>query len=206
MSSALLAALFAILGVGLAVTSTACFVLWRRVRALTSASEPAKATQTAPRREISVALPVSVGEKRPTKARYEVARRLDELAGRHLALEARLARIEASTTEAALAIVSEPRASKISRRVDPGEPATSEGPTLISIPNLASPPSPTSEAAAELDRRFGPIWGMADEGVSTESIARETGYPIGQVELILGLRRQLLVAETGNAGRTSLDG
>ncbi len=38
---------------------------------------------------------------------------------------------------------------------------------------------------------------MADEGMPVDAIARETGYPIGQVELILGLRRRLLVAEAG---------
>jgi hypothetical protein len=196
MSSALLAALFAILGTGLAVTSTACFVLWRRVRALTSITT----ARPAPRCEINVEPPGSEGEKRPAKARYEVARRLDDLAGRHLALEARLLRIEASTNEAAIAIASEPNAPKFTRRVDPGQSATAEGPTLISVPNLASPPSSTSEAAAELDRRFGPIWGMADEGASTEAIARETGYPIGQIELILGLRRQISGAGAGLDG------
>jgi hypothetical protein len=75
--------------------------------------------------------------------------------------------------------------------------ATSGGPTLISVPNLAAPPAPPSEAAAELDRRFGDVWAMADSGVPVEEIARESGYPIGQVELILGLRRRLLAAEAG---------
>jgi hypothetical protein len=197
MSSALLAALFAILGTGLAVTSTACFLLWRRVRVLTSTSTPSVSPRLEePQATISVALSKPEPEKKP-KARYQVARRLDELAGRHVALEARLARIEASTTEAALVIASDPGGSKFGLRVDPGHGATFEGPTLISVPNLASPPSANSEAAAELDRRFGPIWAMADEGTPTEAIARETGYPIGQVELILGLRRQALAGENG---------
>jgi hypothetical protein len=195
MSSALLAALFAILGTGLAITSTACFLLWRRVRALTS-----PVNRVSPRREevtVSLALSPLEPEKKPAKARYEVARRLDDLAGQHVALEARLARLEASTTEAALVIASVPGGPRVGRRVDPGHSATSEGPTLIFVPNLASPPSANSEAAAELDRRFGPIWAMADEGTPAEAIARETGYPIGQVELILGLRRRLLVGGAG---------
>jgi hypothetical protein len=197
MSSALLAALFAILGTGLAVTSTACFLLWRRVRALTSVTVFRPSSKREAQTTVSVSLSSPEAEKRPAKARYEVARRLDDLAGRHVALEARLARIEASATEAAIVIASQPAGSKVGRRVDPGQPATFEGPTLISVPNLASPPSANSEAAAGLDRRFGPIWAMADEGTSTEAIARETGYPIGQVELILGLRRQLLVGGAG---------
>ena len=45
------------------------------------------------------------------------------------------------------------------------------------------------EANSALARRFGPIWELADKGRSPGAIARETGQPIGQVELILGLRR-----------------
>ncbi len=193
MSSALLAALFATLGTGLAVTSAACLVLWRRVRALTPEARPAREAPA----PVSVALPDRAPEKRPAKARYEVARRLDELAGRHRALEARLARVEASATEAAVAIASDSTRLRRVRRLDPGQSATSGGPTLISVPNLAAPPAPPSEAAAELDRRFGDVWAMADRGVPVEEIARESGYPIGQVELILGLRRRLLAAEDG---------
>jgi hypothetical protein len=192
MSPALLAVLFSILGLGLASTSTVCVVLWLRVRSLTSATVN-RPSKSRPVRD-TVAIPEP--SQPPTRIRYEVARRLDDLAGRHLALEARLVRIEASTTEAARVIASEPEASKATCRVDPGRSATADGPTLISVPNLASPPSSTLEAAAELDRRFGPVWAMSDEGVPTETISRESGYPIGQVELILGLRRQL---STGGA-------
>jgi hypothetical protein len=196
MSPALLAALFAILGTGLAATSAACFVLWRRVRELTSAAGPAPVAREGPP-SVSVALPGLGAGPKPTKARYELARRLDELAGRHRALEARLARIEASSIGAAMAIASHPGGPRVGRRADRGTSATSGGPTLIAVPNLASPPSMASEAAAELDRRFGAVWAMADSGAPIEVMARETGYPIGQVELILGLRRQLLAAEAG---------
>jgi hypothetical protein len=195
MSSVLLAALFAILGTGLAVTSTACFVLWRRVCALTSAAAVSARTVREGPPAVSVALPGIGVEKKPAKARYEVARRLDELAGRHRALEARLARVEASSTEAAIASASRASRFGLNRRVDRGTSATSGGSTLISVPDLAAPSLPTSEAEAELGRRFGTVWAMADSGVPIEAIARETGHPIGQVELILGLRRQLLGAE-----------
>ncbi len=102
-----------------------------------------------------------------------------------------------SATEAAIAIASHPGGPRPVRRAEPGHPSPSGGPILIAVPDLSAPASPASEAAAEMDRRFGPVWAMADEGVPVDAIARETGYPIGQVELILGLRRQLLVAEAG---------
>ena len=122
----------------------------------------------------------------------ELVKRLDDLTGRHRALEARLARIEASATEAAIAI-----ASRGVRRADRGTPASPGGPLLISVPSLAAPPTPAREAAAELESRFGDVWARADAGMPAEAIARETGHPIGQVELILGLRRRRPVAEAG---------
>lgn len=176
MSSAPLAVLFTILAAGLA--SAAGLVLWRRGHA---SSLPA-----------SVVVPIS-GSRVPD----ELGRRLDELAARQRMLEARLARVEASATESPSATAWHPGGPRGGRRVDPGASATLGGPTLISVPDLAAPPASNSEAAAELDRRFGPVWAMADEGVAIGAIARETGYPIGQVELILGLRRRLLSAEAG---------
>lgn len=70
------------------------------------------------------------------------------------------------------------------------------GPTLITVPDLTAPamtyePSP---AAVELGRRFGAIWELAEAGATSEMIAQETGLPVGHVELILGLRRQLEAA------------
>jgi hypothetical protein len=44
----------------------------------------------------------------------------------------------------------------------------------------------------DLARRFARIWGMADRGASADRIAAATGQPIGQVELVLNLRRRLL--------------
>lgn len=83
-------------------------------------------------------------------------------------------------------------------RLDPAEPTAITGPTLISIPDLEAPPNEAATAAAELGRRFGAIWALADSGASTDAIARATGHPIGQVELILGLRRQLDAAAAGS--------
>ena len=68
--------------------------------------------------------------------------------------------------------------------------AVPSGPTLIAVPDLAAPAGDAAPTV-ELGRRFGAIWELADAGASAESIARATAQPIGQVELILGLRRQL---------------
>ena len=109
-----------------------------------------------------------------------------EIADRVRALEARLARLEPGQGRKAPPTSGEPKKRRLDRRqVTPGD-----GPVLIAVPSLASTASSTStEAASEFDRRFGAIWALADSGASTDEIARSTGYPVGQVELILGLRR-----------------
>ncbi|MDR3638203.1 MAG: hypothetical protein P4L84_30645 [Isosphaeraceae bacterium] len=78
-----------------------------------------------------------------------------------------------------------------SHRIDRPEENAVPGPTLIAVPNLATSPDTNSPDTAELGRRFGPIWSLAETGASAETIAERTGQPIGQVELILGLRRQV---------------
>jgi hypothetical protein len=42
-----------------------------------------------------------------------------------------------------------------------------------------------------LKERYAAIWALADKGATLEQMARATGQPIGQIELILGLRRQI---------------
>ena len=150
-----------------AVVAVALGVLWRRVRAL----------------------PVD-----------EIARGLENLAERQRAVESLLTRLE--EREAARArSVAPPRgrgsdpSSIAPRRLDRGEANAARGPTLIAVPHLAAP-TPEGSAAADLDRRFGAIWALADSGDSADEIARKTGQPIGQVELILGLRRQLNASPT----------
>jgi hypothetical protein len=101
------------------------------------------------------------------------------LADRLRALDALLSRLESAPATA-------PR-----RRLDRAEPNAVAGPTLIAVPDLAAPAGDPSPASAELARRFGAIWDLADVGATPDAIARATGQPIGQVELILGLRRQL---------------
>ena len=97
-------------------------------------------------------------------------------------LETRLARLET--------IIGAGSDAKRGRRLDRRQIASADGPVLIAVPSLAASPSATSMAAAavEFDRRFGPIWALSDLGNSLDEIARQSGYPVGQVELILGLR------------------
>ena len=85
-------------------------------------------------------------------------------------------------------------------RIDRPSPAI-PGPTLITIPSMAAPGSETiaHEAAETLSRRYGPIWDLADAGESPSAIARATGHPVGQVELILALRRQADAPAPGEA-------
>jgi hypothetical protein len=125
----------------------------------------------------------------------DTARLVDDLAQRQRTMESLLERLDATNPRAAvLAGSSKPRAARAVRRGDQAETSAVSGPTLIAVPNLAAtPPEVTAaaSAAAELARRFGAIWAMSEMGASAEAIARETGQPVGQIELILGLRRQL---------------
>ncbi len=75
------------------------------------------------------------------------------------------------------------------RRWDLPESKSTQRPVLIAVPDLAPPPAESVEIPANLVQRFGAIWDLADSGVPIESIARATGHPIGELELILGLRR-----------------
>jgi hypothetical protein len=70
-------------------------------------------------------------------------------------------------------------------------------PKLIAVPNLSAG-FDRQATHSGLSHRHAAIWDLADSGASAEVIARATGQPIGQIELILGLRRQL------DGGRTSI--
>ncbi len=64
---------------------------------------------------------------------------------------------------------------------------------LISVPDLGREGEPDS--AAGLAEKHGEVWTLVEAGRSPREIARETGRPIGQVELIAGLYRQHLAAQ-----------
>lgn len=65
-------------------------------------------------------------------------------------------------------------------------------PTLISIPCLDSFSEEDLQAAGDsLGRRHATVWNLADSGLSPEAISTSTGRPIGEIELILALRRRI---------------
>jgi hypothetical protein len=68
---------------------------------------------------------------------------------------------------------------------DPGELA------LIAVPSLEPARLDRDVNVNALKQRYAAIWALADSGATLENIARATGQPIGQIELILGLRRQI---------------
>jgi hypothetical protein len=130
----------------------------------------------------------------------QTTRMVDDLARRQESIEALLVRLEKTRSHDAKASTSrlsvassgaEPAAGPV-QRTDRGKASAVGRPTLIVVPNLATTTpdaSSAAAAAAELSQRFGAIWALADSGLSSDAIARETGQPIGQVELILGLRQ-----------------
>ena len=146
----------------------------------------------------SIALARRVSASRSASA--ALGRRVDDLSLRLRAVETRpsLATPKPPTRPTAAPA---PAWRGVTRRVDAPMPSASAGPTLIAVPSLASLGSEAvaSEAAGGLLRRFGAIWTLADSGESTGAIAGATGYPIGQVELILGLRRSSGLAEPSGA-------
>ena len=127
-----------------------------------------------------------------TRPLLDAARLAAELAERQRALEVLLARFEAAEQKRSPSPKRTPSTASRTLRRDAAEPIP--GPTLIAVPDLAVPAEP-SGVSEELTRRFGAIWELADAGHGAAAIARRTGQPIGQVELILGLRRGLAAAE-----------
>jgi hypothetical protein len=111
---------------------------------------------------------------------------LEELRQEVAALREAVERLGPDRDGARARVAAGPRAHRFDRAAENAV----AGPTLIAVPNLASASDPASAAAGELARKFEPIWSLAESGLSAEAIAARTGQPVGQVELILGLRRQ----------------
>jgi hypothetical protein len=78
-----------------------------------------------------------------------------------------------------------------SKRSDATHTEPASTPTLIAIPSLTAPPSEREASVGGISQRYTAIWSLADSGAAADVIARATGQPIGQIELILGLRRQI---------------
>lgn len=69
---------------------------------------------------------------------------------------------------------------------------TRNEPALIAVPDLGAVEQESEgRAGSELGERHGEAWTLAAAGVPPEEIARQTGQPIGQIELIVGLYRRL---------------
>jgi hypothetical protein len=68
--------------------------------------------------------------------------------------------------------------------------ASAHEPTLIAVPNLEDAPGNREVTDGGLKERYAAIWTLADKGASVDVIARATGQPVGQIELILALRRR----------------
>jgi hypothetical protein len=142
---------------------------------------------------------------RRTRSERASEQRFLDLAGQLQVLQERLERIEASSkTPRAQGEIEAPgefRLPTIGRlaprgRVGqagvPSAPAGGPGERmLIAVPNLAATKHDREAVAASLAQRHEAIWSLAKSGASPEVIARATGQPIGQIELILRLRRQV---------------
>jgi hypothetical protein len=64
-------------------------------------------------------------------------------------------------------------------------------PSMIAVPDMAGLPDERDSSSSPLSQRYAAIWTLADQGASPDVIAKATGQPIGQIELILGLRRHI---------------
>ena len=136
---------------------------------------------------------------RRTRSEQEMDRRIELLASRVRSLEAVLDQMKALEHNASVAAKSAWGDSMSTSQHDLARPhngarhaagAQSE-PALIAVPNLAATPNDRDVAISGLTQRYAAIWTLADNGASADVIARATGQPIGQIELILGLRRQI---------------
>jgi hypothetical protein len=143
--------------------------------------------------------------QRRSRSERQSEQRFHDLAGQLRAVQRRLERCEASFKPRTAHGPSQPacaarewptRASTPWDAVGAGPLASSsaggpDDPTLIAVPNLAAASQDRQAALNGLNQRYAAIWSLADTGAPPDVIARATGQPIGQIELILGLRRQI---------------
>jgi hypothetical protein len=140
---------------------------------------------------------------RRSRSEGQVERRFLELAGRLQALQHRLERCEAAPKGDRGSGKARSTWGPRDRPIRPSEGSGRGGgaaslaatgiddPTLIAVPRLAPTATDRRAAMEALSQRYAAIWSLADTGASAEVIARATGQPIGQIELILGLRRRI---------------
>ena len=134
--------------------------------------------------------------------RSETEQRLQMLVQRLLVIESRINELENHSRRAPDDHEEPPGyavkgASKQDRRTQSfldgrEDQAARNEPILIAIPDLGAVEEESDErAGSELGERHGEAWTLAAAGVPPEEIARQTGQPIGQIELIVGLYRRL---------------
>lgn len=80
----------------------------------------------------------------------------------------------------------------------PGSDDREPAPSLISVPDMSRPTAVETGSAPAPPRKHEDVWAMAQRGASAAEIARATGRPIGQVEIILRLQQHQRASK--NAG------
>lgn len=113
---------------------------------------------------------------------------LDELSQQvHARLDAKLARLEALIREADVRIAELQRSESNAQHV---ERIQIELPAVAPTDSEESPIVPPG-----VDERHAMIYRLADSGLNSSQIAQETGRPVGEIELILSLRKARRTAE-----------
>jgi hypothetical protein len=128
------------------------------------------------------------------KLRRHGERQTAELARRLRLVESRIQRADAPEGESPGPRALDRSAGRsLSKTPETGRFKTGqETPILIAVPDLTAPDhEPDDRSEVELAQRHGEAWALVAAGASPAEIARQTGQPIGQVELIVGLYRQL---------------
>lgn len=119
-----------------------------------------------------------------------LARRERRMERRMVELRRRIAQLECRLDPSTVAAPAPARPDAAVK--EPAAPIRTVRSTLIEIPDLAREAAPGDpQAGDELGQKHREVWALADAGTSPEEIARHTGQPIGEVELIVGLRRRL---------------
>lgn len=119
-----------------------------------------------------------------------LVRRLDVLSHAHEVTERRVVQLafELRRLERRASLAA---AGAVGGDLGEGQPpplANHEPPTsLISVPDLGL--DGLDEVSTGLAEKHGEVWSLIEAGLTPQEIARETGRPIGQVEVILGLYR-----------------
>lgn len=124
-----------------------------------------------------------------------------ETSRRFIAIEERISRLhQPASLPSAPRLVQGGTSPTAPRRIDQPRAFAGEATppaNLISVPNLAVSGVAHVSPESDLNQRCASVWDLAEAGASAEAIARTTGHPIGEIELILGLKRQ---SETINGG------